>query len=262
MRGFDFRYRLNGGDPTVRSLRAGAAALHAGDMVNLEDGAIDLGANGDTDLLGAALDATPAAGTSPIRVITDGDAVYGVDDPHARRAGETVALTGASGAQGIGNGTDHELAIVADSAGAQETLVRIGDGKHHAMDDARAHLTGGELNAAVTRAVVRLHREHTGRGPTRAQSFYRGNVVVVVMHDAMTRAETSLAAAGRPDMVLTVRRAFQETMRRELTEIVESLTGCVVQAFMSANHIEPDMAAEVFVLDRPVAGEPTERPAQ
>jgi uncharacterized protein YbcI len=260
--GFEFRYRLNGDDPTVHSLRTTLpAALHRGDMVNLHDGGIALGVAGDTRLLGATLDATVATGTTMTRVITDGDAVYAVDDAHARSAGDVVALTGATGAQGIGNGAETDLSIVADSTDREETLVRIIEASHHAMAAAAslARVTGGELNAAITRAVVRLHREQTGRGPTRAQAFYRGNVVVVVMYDVMTRAESSLAAGGRPDMVLTVRQAFQDTMRPELIAIVESLTGCVVQAFMSTNHIEPDMAAEVFVLDRPVPGEATER---
>jgi uncharacterized protein YbcI len=260
--GFEFRYRLNGDDPTIYSLQTTPpSTLHRGDMVNLRDGTIALGVTGDTSLLGAALDATPETGTRMIRVITDGDAVYAVDDANARRAGDVVALTGATGVQGIGSGAETDLSIVADSTDLEETLVRIVEASHHAMTAvaSQAQLTGGELNAAITRAVVRLHREQTGRGPTRAQAFYRGNIVVVVMYDAMTRAESSLAAAGRPDIVLTVRKAFQDTMRPELTAIVESLTGCIVQGFMSTNHIEPDMAAEVFVLDRPVPGEATER---
>jgi hypothetical protein len=40
-----------------------------------------------------------------------------------------------------------------------------------------------------------------------------------------------------------------------LTEAVEALTGRKVVAFMSANHINPDVAAEVFVLDESVGRE-------
>src|SRR4051794_37202191 len=32
---------------------------------------------------------------------------------------------------------------------------------------------GGELNASVARAAVRLHRSYVGRGPTRARAFFR-----------------------------------------------------------------------------------------
>lgn len=33
---------------------------------------------------------------------------------------------------------------------------------------------------------------------------------------------------------------------------VEKLTGRKVVAFMSDNHLEPDMAVEVFILDKPL----------
>jgi uncharacterized protein YbcI len=49
--------------------------------------------------------------------------------------------------------------------------------------------------------------------------------------------------------VLDMRHKFQEAMRPELVGAVEELTGRKVVAFMSDNHIDPDMAAEVFILD-------------
>ena len=38
-------------------------------------------------------------------------------------------------------------------------------------------------------------------------------------------------------------------MREDAIASVEQLTGRKVTAFMSANHIEPDLAAELFVLE-------------
>jgi uncharacterized protein YbcI len=68
----------------------------------------------------------------------------------------------------------------------------------------------------------------------------------------MTKAERSLAQAGKDAEVLRLRRSFQETMSSDLIAAVERLTRAGVQAFMSANHIEPDTAAEIFLLDRKV----------
>jgi hypothetical protein len=48
--------------------------------------------------------------------------------------------------------------------------------------------------------------------------------------------------------VLDMRRAYQDAMRSDCIAAIEDLTGRTVQAFMSANHIDPDLAAEVFVL--------------
>jgi uncharacterized protein YbcI len=41
-------------------------------------------------------------------------------------------------------------------------------------------------------------------------------------------------------------------MRTELVEAIEALTGCGVLALVSDNSIEPDLAVELFVLDRSV----------
>lgn len=120
-------------------------------------------------------------------------------------------------------------------------------------------LTGGRLNAAIANAVVRIHSQYLGKGPSKGQAFFRDRVIVVVMEETLTKAERSLADSGREDHVLAMRQEFQRTMEADLVAAVEGLTGCRVAAFMSDNHIAPDMAAELFVLDRPVPGEP-ERP--
>jgi uncharacterized protein YbcI len=110
----------------------------------------------------------------------------------------------------------------------------------------------GRLAASISAAVVHVFSEHTGRGPTRARTTIDGETVVVILKDSMTKAERSLAQAGKDAEVLHLRRSFQETMRSDLITVVERLTGAGVQAFMSANHIEPDAAAEIFLLDRNV----------
>ncbi len=45
------------------------------------------------------------------------------------------------------------------------------------------------------------------------------------------------------------RFAFQQMMRDEYTEIIETVTGRKVRAFLSQNHIDPPLAVEMFVLD-------------
>ena len=111
----------------------------------------------------------------------------------------------------------------------------------------------GPVAAAISTAVVHVFSEHTGRGPTRARTTIDGETVVVILQDAMTKAEQSLVDAGRHAEVLQLRRTFQETMRDDLVAVVERLTACNVQAFMSANHVAPDAAAEVFLLDSRIA---------
>jgi uncharacterized protein YbcI len=110
----------------------------------------------------------------------------------------------------------------------------------------------GRLAASISAGIVHVFSEHTGRGPTRARTTIDGETVVVILQDSMTKAERSLVQAGKDAEVLQLRRSFQETMRGDLIAVVERLTRSSVNTFMSANHIAPDAAAEIFLLDRKV----------
>lgn len=120
--------------------------------------------------------------------------------------------------------------------------------------------TGGELNAAISNAVVRIHSQYLGRGATKARTFLRDDVVVTVLEEGLTKAERTLAANGKAKSVLAMRREFQGAMRDELVGEVERLTGRKVRAFMSDNHVDPDIGAELFVLDGPIDGQPPPGP--
>jgi uncharacterized protein YbcI len=106
----------------------------------------------------------------------------------------------------------------------------------------------GAQSAAISKTIVRLMSEYTGRGPTKARTTISKDLVVVLLEDTLTKGERSLVADGRDDLVLTTRHAFQQTMRTALVDAVQDITGRDVAAFMSANHVDPDMAVEIFVL--------------
>lgn len=113
-------------------------------------------------------------------------------------------------------------------------------------------LQGGELNAAVTSALVGIHNEYLGRGPKSASSFHYGNVLVTLMYEVLTPAERSLARHGHNEAVGRIRHLFQETMESDFRAAVERLTGRRVTGFISGNQLDPDVAAELFILDRPL----------
>jgi uncharacterized protein YbcI len=108
---------------------------------------------------------------------------------------------------------------------------------------------------SVSNAVVHLMREYTGRGPTKARTHFSEDLVTVVLRDSLTKGEQSLVRDGLADLVLSTRKAYQGTMRTELVGAIEQITGRTVDAFLSDNHIEPDVAVETFVLE-PVAASP------
>jgi uncharacterized protein YbcI len=96
--------------------------------------------------------------------------------------------------------------------------------------------------------MVRLVSEYTGRGPTKARTYFEGDLVSIVLQDTLTRGERSLVRDGRSELVLSTRRAYQATMSEDAIAGIEELTGRKVLAFLSDNHIDPDVAVESFVL--------------
>jgi uncharacterized protein YbcI len=109
----------------------------------------------------------------------------------------------------------------------------------------------GSLSADISRLVVRLVAEYIGRGPTKARTLIRDDTIVCVTQDNLTKAECRLAAEGETDLVVTIRRKFQTTMRDDLIGGVELLTGRKVLSFLSDHDADNDYAAEVFILDGP-----------
>jgi uncharacterized protein YbcI len=115
--------------------------------------------------------------------------------------------------------------------------------------DRHGRPTQGLLANSVSNAVVRLFAEYLGRGPTKARTVVSRDLISVVLEDTLTKAERSLVARGREDVVLEMRRALQAAMRNSLVEAVESLSHRRVVACLSDQQAEPDFAVQSFVLE-------------
>ena len=107
---------------------------------------------------------------------------------------------------------------------------------------------GPRCHARLSNMVVQVLRAYTGRGPTKAWTSIDTDLIVVVLHDTLTKGERSLVADGRALLVREMRKAYQDTMGPELTAGIQKITGREVMAFLSDNHIDPDIAVETFVL--------------
>jgi uncharacterized protein YbcI len=114
--------------------------------------------------------------------------------------------------------------------------------------DVQSSATNGTVAAEISNTVVRLVREHFGKGPTQAKTIVHDDVVVTVLRGGFTHAEKMLYKAGKGEIVEEGRRAMQDVFEREMTAAVEQLTGRRVEAFLSANHHEPDVSVEMFLM--------------
>ncbi len=103
-------------------------------------------------------------------------------------------------------------------------------------------------SAKISTSAVQVLHEYTGRGPTKAKTTVGESVVTILLADTLTTGERTLVDHGRTHRVLQVRHDYQTAMRDDLVGIVERELDREVIAFMSQNHIDPDLAVEVFVL--------------
>jgi uncharacterized protein YbcI len=111
---------------------------------------------------------------------------------------------------------------------------------------------GGSKAAAISNHVVQTMSVYTGRGPTKSRTYLNDDIVTVVLQCTLTKGERSLVSDNLDELVLTMRKAFQGTMRHDLINGIEAILERKVIAFMSDNHIDPDVAVEVFCLRRSI----------
>ena len=106
----------------------------------------------------------------------------------------------------------------------------------------------GAVRAAISRAIVRIHAEHYGKGATQAKTYAFDNLIVTVLRDVFTTVERTLIELERADTVREVRTTFQTMMSQTFVAAVEELTGRRVESFMSQVDPHSGMGVEVFVL--------------
>jgi uncharacterized protein YbcI len=87
--------------------------------------------------------------------------------------------------------------------------------------------TRGELEAAISQAVIALEKEHTGRGPLETRTSLLDDMVVIRQRGVLTPAETRLAAADARGQYLLkqARHELAELKRPRLGQIVRDLLG-------------------------------------
>jgi uncharacterized protein YbcI len=116
-------------------------------------------------------------------------------------------------------------------------------------------LAGGKLLSAISTSIVRILREHYGRGPMKAKTYVLDDIIVVVMRGSgFTPLEKTIMDSGQPDRVIAMREDFQRVMAARYRETIEQLTGRRVLAFLSQAHVEPDITMEIFFVDGPLQG--------
>lgn len=102
----------------------------------------------------------------------------------------------------------------------------------------------------VSNAMVALHKEQFGRGPTKARSHYAGDVLVCVLEDVLLPAERKLTEMGDQGRVRDSRTAFQAATASEFIDAVEAIAHRKVVAFASGVDTDAGTVFENFLFAR------------
>jgi uncharacterized protein YbcI len=109
---------------------------------------------------------------------------------------------------------------------------------------------GGTMMQSISNAMVALHKEQFGRGPTRAQTHFAGvDGLVCVLDDALLPAERTMVEMGEQQRVRESRMFLQVATADQFIAAVEGLTGRTVRAFASATDPDVGVVMEIFVLE-------------
>ena len=107
--------------------------------------------------------------------------------------------------------------------------------------------TSGPGLSNVSNAMVRLFKDHFGRGPTKTRSYYAGpNMLICVLEDSFTPAERSMLKMGEHERLRDTRLFFQHATEDEFRQTVENIIGRPVISFGSATDTTTDTSFEIF----------------
>lgn len=108
-------------------------------------------------------------------------------------------------------------------------------------DDATSVLMG------ISNAMVRLHKEQFGRGPSSARTHYAGpDTMISILENALLPAERQMVELGSGERVQETRLHFQNASSERFIEAIEAISGRKVTSFASACDPEQDMVYEIF----------------
>jgi uncharacterized protein YbcI len=126
-------------------------------------------------------------------------------------------------------------------------MMRDAEQRIDSLDD--RHPAIGSKMLQVSNAIVGLHKEFYGRGPTKARSTLTKDVLVVVLEGGFSQAERTLAESGRTDAVSDARQVMQSVIKDRWIEAVEEILDRRVTSFLSASDPLKQVQVETFLLE-------------
>jgi len=109
---------------------------------------------------------------------------------------------------------------------------------------------GASALQAVSNAMVRLHKDQFGRGPTRARAEFAGpDALLCTLEEVLLPAELKLVELGDEERVREARVAYQVATAPDFIAAVERILYRKVRAFASGVDAERNVVFENFLFE-------------
>lgn len=92
-----------------------------------------------------------------------------------------------------------------------------------------AKITKGQIEAEISKALIKFEKDHMGRGPKDAATHLIGDIILIRFKGVLTSAEQQLAKnKDGIELIKRIRSNLLENSRMLLEQIITNLTGAKV----------------------------------
>lgn len=113
------------------------------------------------------------------------------------------------------------------------------------------NLTKGQMEAEISKLLIRFEKEHIGRGPEGARTYLVADMAVVRLRGVLTPAERYLAKDPNGSaLIREMRLRLVESSQSLLETWIQDLTGCKVLNLLTDISTKTGEHILVFVFDQ------------
>jgi uncharacterized protein YbcI len=89
--------------------------------------------------------------------------------------------------------------------------------------------TKGQVEAEISKAIIRFEKEYMGRGPLDTKTYIIGDMIFIRLKGVLTPAETQLAKTTEgSELIKKTRMQLLENAREILSMLIKEQAGCEV----------------------------------
>jgi uncharacterized protein YbcI len=116
--------------------------------------------------------------------------------------------------------------------------------------------TKGEIEAAISEAMVRFEIDYMGRGPKETRSHIFDDLIVVRLKGMLTPAEQQLAkTAEGVELIKKMRSNIIENAKAEFSRVITNTTGVGVRDILTDISTLSGERVFIFILERNLGSE-------